>query len=344
MLQDGIRAIRFLARKQHTHSGFDLDKLCESAFQARLKELRPSESTQYRTLLTLLRICSNLLRHEDRADEKPDNSRARRSSRRREIRKARSYRPLSLETDREGYREAFSALGPLKQSWKIINEVVWGSREKIAQEFKRYYQEWDNASDPSCRVVHVTHGFSSTVRDVLTEAFKEGSLGQRDDRIRIFIIRSEEQDDLDSRLMAHALAALRSVLAELPSAATIDLAVADVKSLAGFLDGETKVLVVLGAEAFDNNRRVIHPQGIDLEILDSELDHAKSHKIVILAESYKQQEILSDSQFYRYHLDRIRVYPPDMVDAVITDTRTFRKPESSEDGEQSRTTPSTALG
>lgn len=290
-LRDAARAVRFLLRKQHSHSGFDLDQLCLTLSQTRDIEVGSGVLRDLRDIF----------------------------SRAHPVGEAGPFWPLSDlgHGDVDGYPEAVRKIESLQVLWGLTNEVIWASRKTLSKRFTDYYSEWRHETSSTPKIVLVTHGFSSTVKCVLKSIFRDDPSGGRAnerDVPRMFIVRSQDDGDLDSRLMAVALRQIRD--------ARIDVAVAEVESLTAFLDKETKVLVLLGAECFDDDRRVVHPQGLDMGKLKERLADASSHRIVILAEEYKhQRDLLAHSRFYRYHLDRIKLYKPELVNSIITNTR-----------------------
>jgi hypothetical protein len=52
-------------------------------------------------------------------------------------------------------------------------------------------------------------------------------------------------------------------------------------------------------------------------------------EVAVVAESYKcyRDLLTTDTNFYGQHFDRIDLYPPDMIDRIITDDKTLVRPE-----------------
>lgn len=305
-VHDGVAAIRFLAQKQHSHSGFDLNELCKDLC-SKLERLNIIPDAE---LGRLQLIFTDLLGSHSRASGPADGP---------------SYWPFDngAPKEEEGpYTEAVKKLRLLAKLWEGVTRLVWTSRLELSKRFKAEYRSWSVGETlPPVETLLVTHGFSGTVLHAFKVSFSQTPAP------RVFIIKPEEpedksegRDDLDSRMMQAALVHTRQFRS---------VAVGDVQALIGVLNRNTKVLVVLGAECFDEWRRVLHPWGVDLHTLRTKLAWVAgldNVKVFVVAEEYKsQKDLQADLQLYRLHLDRVRLYDPDFIDAIVTDERVLRK-------------------
>jgi len=304
-VHDGVAAIRFLAQKQHSHSGFDLNELCKDL----CSKLKPLNIIPVAELGRLQLIFTDLLGSRGHARGPGDEP---------------SYWPFdngAPNVEEGRYTEAVNKLRLLAKLWEGVTRLVWTSRVELSERFRSAYRSWSAVGAlPPIDTLLVTHGFSGTVLHALKFSFSQTPAP------RVFIIKPEEpedksdgRDDLDSRMMQAALVHTRQFRS---------VAVGDVHALIGVLNLHTKVLVVLGAECFDGSRHVLHPWGVDLETLIPGLTAATGTgnvKVFVVAEEYKcQADLQADLQLYRFHLDRVRLYKPDFIDAIITNERTIR--------------------
>ena len=113
------------------------------------------------------------------------------------------------------------------------------------------------------RSLLVTHGFSTTVRDVLKRGITDR--GNTD----IFIIGSGKHGSLDSKMMCNCLVELAD------SERFRNVTVGDEQCLLSFLDNTTHVMFVLGAECFDGKGRALHPRGLRMGGLRTRLANKK---------------------------------------------------------------------
>ena len=98
--------------------------------------------------------------------------------------------------------------------------------------------------------------------------------------------------------------------------------------LVGLLDNDSDMLIIIGAECYDDSRRVIHPRGardrIDKLKKLERWKVKRKPEVWVLAESYKQHDgnLIDAIRFFRYHLDRLDVYPGELIDEIITEKTT----------------------
>jgi len=186
-----------------------------------------------------------------------------------------------------------------------VRDSIDSCRARMREGFRYRYESWykqsGNAKGP--RILIVIHGFSTAVREVLkweiSDPEKRG--------IDVFVIRSEGEGALDSKLMSNTLL-------ENPRERLFDnITIGDESTLVAFLDDSASVMVVLGAEAFDG-KRMVHPCGIDFDDLRQKLTRRQLPYIVMVGEGYKfSPDLLATPQFYRHHLDRVKLSSLDSV-------------------------------
>jgi len=297
-LEDGMAALYFLACKQRTHSGFDLNETC-------LSMTRVGQLENKREALMELGKSIN----------KGDGGR---------------FHPGAIDVqkcDAATLREIRDMVGNLRGVWTYAVECIQADRNRIvgytddtgspvSGSFERMYGGWEEVCakrNPNIKnTLLVTHGFSTTVREV----FKRG-LPVRQDPPDIFVIGSGDPADLDSRLMVSAL--LEVPLGERRFRR---VAAGDKNTLAKLVEKDTKVMVVLGVECFDKKGRVLHPWGLedrDERWIKRRLGDREAFCVVAVAEGYKfHSDLLSNPQAFRHHLDRVQLYEPKLIDVIVT--------------------------
>jgi hypothetical protein len=299
---DGLHALRFLARKQRAHPGFDLHQSCIRAFQEakRRADAPISPPEEMEQILSIL---------EEKLNQPTE----------------------AKDVDFwEGHLKKMAALIELSGN---IDEGFVRWRSLLVERFQNLYLGWcgkendDTTCQKNQKTLLVTHGFSATVREV----FNRGLLTE--DQLKktlphhkipnIFVINSGEKADLDSRLMVRDLLANNGqdgFVANVPQRRRFDNIMAGHEdALASLLDKSTRVMLVLGAECFDQKGRVLHPWGLKDHGFRRKLRGAAEVSVIVVAEGYKfQEDLLSISESYRYHFDRIRLCEPKFVDAFVT--------------------------
>ncbi len=320
-LVDGLEALRFLVRKQRAHPGFDLHQSCISAFQEappdEVARLFPPEEMEKmeETLCTLRKKLNQRNKVKEVFSDFVDVV----------LRRSKS------EAD---WKTELSRMATLRMLSGLIDGGFVRWRSLLVKRFRNLYIGWCKETDGPTRQNNqkkllVTHGLSATVRDV----FKLGLPLPTEKELQellphyvipnIFVINSGEKGELDSRLMERDLLANKGQDQPGPNAPQEkpfdSITTGHEDTLASFLDKNTRVMVVLGAECFDQKGRVIHPWGLKDRGFRRKLRGAAEICVVVVAEGYKfHEDLLTIPQFYRHHVDRIQLYEPKLVDAFVT--------------------------
>lgn len=288
-LADGIAALRFLACRQRTHSGFDLNQTCLNMVAI--------AQTQHKNLGLQWQALNELgksINKEDGGKFSSDHT----------------YRGKDCAAIRD-------LIGSLRDFWPLTVERIQKDRGRIVDSFKRMFDGWENSHANIRKTLLVTHGFSTTVREVIKRALPPpDTMGlNRREMPDLFVIGSGDAADVDSRLMVSALLETDPMDRRFHR-----IAAGDENTLSKLVETDMKVMVVLGAECFDRKGRVMHPWGLEkVEFIKSKLGHSTAFSVVVVAEGYKFHEnLLSTPQAFRYHLDRIQLYEPELINVLIT--------------------------
>jgi hypothetical protein len=303
LLDDAMCALRFLACRQRTHSGFDLNGTCLSMTRIEAQKKRtPADPNRQQKLDDQLTALSELGRSIDRwgdglfvRDPKDESK--------------------FLDQDR---RHVVKVMADLRDLWPYTVKKIEEDRSEIVTRFSKMYESWVKRHAAIPKTLLVTHGFSTTVREVLKRGIpdrKAGIPASGQDLPDVFVIGSGNPSDLDSRLMV-------SALLEVPTLARRfgRLASGDKMTLSKLLEDDVKVMVILGAEGFDTKGRVLHPWGLaSIGWLKKKLGSGSAFCTVVVAEGYKfHEDLLSNPQDFRYHLDRVHLYDPQLLDVILT--------------------------
>jgi len=217
---------------------------------------------------------------------------------------------------------ALSRLGDTVQQFigQSRGELAQVLVEKVAEPFFNHEQDRNVPRDVSPSVV-VTHGFSHAVLECLG-CMNAKLSGNPREVPRVFVLYFGEEGWFDAQKMVLELEYRHSSL--------VARALSDIEAFIGLLTPETKVLLLLGAEAFDRTGRVVHPRGL------TSLDEFKvkmgsvnvACKIVVAAEGYKLFERGLDAaeSFFQFHLDRLNVYQLKFAngDVIVSDSSAVR--------------------
>lgn len=194
-----------------------------------------------------------------------------------------------------------------------LASLVDSSRKKISQNFRDIYGDWLK-SERETRYI-VSHGYSRTVSAVLRTCLPSAGTVSEDKLPRLFFLLPDE-DSFDTRVMEYEFKEERGLRR------FRNFAAGSGEHLLGLLRKHDKVLVLLGAECFDSDRRMVHPRGIH-SILDTLMNKLEKDvcRVVVVAESYKCHagSLIADIDFYGQHFDRIDLYPPHLIHCIITD-------------------------
>jgi hypothetical protein len=196
-----------------------------------------------------------------------------------------------------------------------LSRVVSDCRQQICQRLKANYDEWFEGVPGRHRYI-VSHGYSKTVLSVLKSLLAAGKTAQEE--LRIFFVLPEEKESFDTRVMEYELREDDSLRTFRNFAAGTD------HHLFSLLSSSDSVLVLLGAECFDEDGWVVHPRGI-AGGFGRLLERLQENKIrcltTVVAESYKRHRgsLRADTDFYGQHFDRIELYSPEWINRIVTD-------------------------
>ncbi|MGH1363286.1 MAG: hypothetical protein ACRBF0_07000 [Calditrichia bacterium] len=220
---------------------------------------------------------------------------------------------------------ATNELTLLSELYGSTNVVININRKRIVEKFSQEYSSWlssiEKQEDKNDKVL-VTHGYSKTVLEMLkTVVFKDAESINKRIPPKLFVMKSDDQESFEARLMMFELKE--------------DYSLPDLKD--AFPDNKnvltnTKIMVVIGAEGFDNDRWVFHPPR-DASRLRSLKNFAQENGsevfVVVVGESYKNYPSLTQlPEFYQDKLENTYLSKPDLIDLIITDKAVIRKSDS----------------
>jgi translation initiation factor 2B subunit (eIF-2B alpha/beta/delta family) len=294
LLNDAVTALRFLASRQRTHPGFDLNQSCLN-----LVRTLPNNVDEVRNLKDALNEIGAAFRTGNGL--------------------------CSIDYENENQAPAYvcekarNTISSLSGLWKYTVQQIEEDRYRIVESFNQMYRArcgmFHKARPAIRKRILVTHGFSTTVREVLKSIAPPPTPSTGSQIVPdIFIVTTDEVGDLDSRLMVSAL-----LEASRNGAPFGRIAFGSRDTLAKFIEGDTDVMVILGAECFDKKGRVVHPLGVeDIGEFKKRLE-CGAFSLVVVAEGYKfNQDLLSVAPFFCHHLDRIHLYDPELIDIIIS--------------------------
>jgi len=199
-----------------------------------------------------------------------------------------------------------------------LTSLIAKSRKDIAAGFASVARAWfENVT--GTRYI-VCHGYSRTVLAMLKNPPDGWPAAPQSPRL--FFILAEEEDSFDTRVMEYELKESSNMRGLWSFAAGAE------GHLLGLVAPGDAVLVLLGAECFDGERRVVHARGIvrRLERLVRRLRNRGVKSLVAaVAETYKLHDtsLTQDTKFYSQHFDRIALYQPQAINLVVTDQKTL---------------------
>jgi hypothetical protein len=303
--------LRFLHRKQQAYPGFDvhrtLHRLCAEEL-SHVRALTGSDAGADARAQALQRI-GTLLEGMDRTPER--------------------FEIESLAVDPAHWAEWVRRnLESLRMIDALVESHISDSRRRLGGAFAQFAagvaREHRDKAPPGAKFIFVTHGYSKSVRDALVHFFRDDAATHlavsAQPRPRVLVMGHEEDNTIDdARKMVFQLRERLSGA----SIADHEVANGDEKALVGLLRRGDLVMVVLGAEAYDEER-VVHPRGAQRhveEISKRCTGKSVSLQTCIVAESYKKHEDLIDGhRLFRYHLYRLDVYELADIDSVISET------------------------
>ena len=220
------------------------------------------------------------------------------------------------ETAEEKVNRTRLTLSALATLPKVASQAIARSRAEIRRRFLPIYSSW--FSETREHRFLVTHDYSKTVRNILKSPEWQKHLTNES---LLFILTNRGEEELDARFLEYELKEGKKIRKERP------LGTGDVTVLEGLVARGDSVMIVLGAECFDDRRTVVHSRGIAgrLDALRRQLvSQGVRVLVVVLAEQYKHQEgRLVDTTFFDDHYDRVDLYHPSDIDLVVSDRRTY---------------------
>src|SRR5262249_22523709 len=137
----------------------------------------------------------------------------------------------------------------------VLRYEVQQARSEISTQFARRFDRWFEQTSELDETLIVAHGFSKTVREICrTKLFVTDQVKAKG---KVFVMESTDRDGIETRLMMIQLRHLqRELNLRLP------IVTGDDNMIAHLASTRTRVLVLLGAECFDNTGRVSHRRGV----------------------------------------------------------------------------------
>jgi len=226
------------------------------------------------------------------------------------------------------YGTALAQLHSLSTLFDTVTMVLEKCRNDITEKFKSFYTEWLQGlpgNDQEQPRLIITHSYSRTVREVLKRVVLAESSDsfpfQTPNRPKLFILKPKGEDDFKARLMMYDLKE-----GSHPQ---------DLKNTFPGVDKlmkQTKIMIVLGAECFDNDRWVFHPQGVSdyLKTLRTVTrENGTELTVVVIAENYKfYHRLVELPEYYQDRFDNISLYEPDLIDVIISDKEIITRKDS----------------
>jgi translation initiation factor 2B subunit (eIF-2B alpha/beta/delta family) len=213
-----------------------------------------------------------------------------------------SVAPLQIKSE----IEALSMLSAM------VRKVIVDNRNDIIRQFTRYCRSYFGSHAFRDSYI-LTHGHSKTVREVL----KRGLQPLAPNVPNVFVLESDDEDDFETRLMLYELREDEE-FSFLRNAASTKI------EFVKLLGSQAKVMVVLGAECFDSDLRVLHPLGISNSLKSLKQSLGSHFQVIVVAEEYKcYTDLMFIPEFYRNHLDRVKILDSSLVDGIITNEKIY---------------------
>lgn len=204
-----------------------------------------------------------------------------------------------------------------------VDRVIEESRDQITRRFELLCRRWYSTTPPSSdQLIVVTHGYSKTVREVIKRVLFPQLRVERD---KVFLItgkKEESPEAFDTRLMEYELK--EEAPWDAARSRRLAISAGEVSLLSKLASTNARVLILLGAEAYDaQGRWVVHPRGIERRLSRLTAAFAQSRsafRVVVVAEGYKcQPDLLDSREFFEDHLDRVSLYPRDLISLIVSD-------------------------
>lgn len=305
----------FLFRRRRAHPGFDLHALLRQAVDR--MAMPPFESHFDRGLVVEQRSTLRALdrhgkgRAKDERDLPPPVSGLARLA------------PAGKGNNPAHRKRFLERLGAMSQLHRYFNRAVSLCRSAMQPHFDAVLDAWYMGLAPEAVAYVVTGGYSKTVREMIRVGLGSARSRQEDRpswKPHLFQLLAGDEDELDSRLMTWELQRLWGHSEEEV------LAAGSGEMLVSLARSGDRVLVLLGAEAVDSGRQVVHPRSV-IERLEPVIRRLIEKRIAVLvvvaAESFKHFPgrfagvLMKQKQF-----ERIGVYEASVVDLVVSDSGT----------------------
>lgn len=283
-----LEKLRFLYFKQRAHPGFDLHQTC-------------------------ICICKAVQRFKKETDDRRENRRERfkRFERMTDVLERFARVPKD-----DPFKKKPEDIGAIKKFGEDIDWFIEICRKRIVSRFAQYFLEWENKKAPERKeTLIVSHGYSKTVREVLKRGLEIYEKHKKKVP-RVFLLDEGNERSFDTRLIVYELK--ESPLHTERHA--ISFGSGDL--LSGLLKTNTRILLLVGAECFDKERRVVHSRGVyELEMLRRRMEDKELEcHVVAVAESYKYHpDLLKIPEFYQHHLDQVFLYKGGFVERILSD-------------------------
>lgn len=314
---EALRQLRFLYRKQRAYPGFEIHHACSKLCGEIVKKFEAMEIDLDKTNLERQKEVLSSMKF-------PEGD----------------YRLYAEGTpDDHKHEKVMQNLDALEALPDTVQNYLSWSRGEIAKKFVEAAKSWLESFDDEGELVILTHGYSGTIRDVLSKTWSQldipsGSTNQK--KPKVFIMHSDQPDLTDTRIADTARMAFE--LRNNPENHGLIVATGNEDALLGLLNPQDRIMVVLGAEAYDAQSRVVHPRGAlnKLKKIKAHFQKRntpqkgnKSQNIITyaLAEDYKRHDdsLIRQYAFFTYHLGHLDVYPIGTFDKIIGDTNVTEK-------------------
>lgn len=208
--------------------------------------------------------------------------------------------------------------------------------EKCRQNVRSKFLEKLNEFIPNKKgetIYLITFGYSKIVRDVIKYAIPKYA-AKEIKKLRIIIFLSESESTIDARLIKYNLT-------EEKNSGYQDALVSNPEFLLPLLTKDSRLIILIGAEAFDEQKRIIRTneykscfkkflfeamkivEGVNINsqyFQKEALNEAKKIKVWVCAESFKQNKDLSEIQeFFDDQYEKVEMYEADYISEIIHD-------------------------
>ena len=229
------------------------------------------------------------------------------------------------EQDKAISNEIERNLRALKTLPQVVANELTSCRDRICFHFNSVCREWFETGEGTSFVA--VHGNSKTVRHGLLVPPDVGNRPLYHDTRVFLVLSTAEQGDarasaaagaqnIDARMFEYELKARDR---------SMTIATGTLRVLEGLSKKGDRIVLVLGAECFDQRGTVVHSRGMAKRIRRFRKKLGKRKvKIVVVAEEYKKLDsLLVETEFFDDHYDRVDVYHARDIDAIVTDSEVY---------------------